>query len=324
MSNEFSASRRRLLIASAAMAASRVMPAYAQEDETLRVGEGTVPDYTHFYVADKMGLWRQNKLAVTPTMFPAGRLAVDALVAGKVDLAMSAETPVMFAAVNGLPVQVIATVVKYQPFDLIAGPKIRDLNDLRGKRIAYVQGTNVHYYLDALVRSRGLTWQDIAAINMPAGDIVPSLVSGAVDGFVWSEPLVSLALNHGPQFHRLHSEGLYFTYGCVSALRETVKQRPEALARALKALVAADKIIKTEVPQAQNILSETLKIEPAATAALWPTLNFKVGLDRQPLIHVLEQQTQWAMASKLTRPGATVPDYAAIVTEDICRKAGIV
>jgi len=153
---------------------------------------------------------------------------------------------------------------------------------------------------------------------------VPSLVSGAVDGFIWSEPFISAALKQGPQFHRLHAEGIYYTWTCVSALRSTIEERPEALVRVLRSLMAADEIIKTDAPKAQKILSDTLKLDPEAIAAVWPTVRFGVAMDKPRLVRVFEEQARWAIESNLTRPGATLPDFTAIVTEEIYRKASAV
>ena len=319
--------RRRMLIGLSALTACcalpvfNSLPVFAQSADKLRAAVGSVPDYTHFYVADALNLWSQHGLAGTQSMFPAGRIALDAMFSGNADIASSAETPAIFAAVNGLPIQIIATVARYQSFNLIAGPKIKDLNDLAGKRIAYMHGTNTHFYLVSLIKSRNLAWSDIVPINMASATMVPSLVNGDVDGFVWSEPLISEALKQGPQFHRLHAEGVYSVNCCVSALRATVEKQPDMLAKALRALMDVDKIMKTEESKAQKIMSDVLKLDPAAAAALWPGITFEVAMDKQRLIPVLEQQAQWAIENKLTKDGAALPDFAAIVTDEIYRKA---
>ncbi len=316
--------RRPFLVAAGALTGLGVLPAQttrADPSEPLRIGEGEAPDYTHFYVADKLDLWAHNGISATSAMFAAGALALDALVAGKVDIATCAETPLMFAAVNGLPVRVIATIMTDQPFDLIAGPNIPSLNALKGKKIGYGQGTNTQFYLYLLLKSRKLTWQDITAINLQAGTMVPSLVSGAIDGFVWNEPLISEALSKGPQFHRLHSDGLYYGYDCVVAMETMIDKNPNLLARALESLMAADRFIKSHPSSAQKILADTLKLDPSVTGALWKGLGFGVALDRGRLIPVLAREARWAADSGLIRPGSRLPNFETVVVDKIYKRA---
>lgn len=316
--------RRQVLCASAAfggLALSDPRIALAEPLMPLRVGEGTVPDFADIYVADKLDLWSHNGLSGTSTMFPAGQIALNALIAGKLDIASCSETPLMFAAVNGLPVRVIATIVTYQSYDLIAGPNIPSLGAMRGKKIAYLQGTNTHYYLYILLKSRGLGWGDIVAINMQPGDYVPSLVSGVIDGFVWSEPLISVALSKGSQFHRLHSEGLYYTYCCVNAMQTMIDNNPDLLVRVLKSLTSAYRVMKGDPDRAQKALSDTLKLDPSALAKSWKNMDFRVALDRSQLIPVLARQAQWGAASGLIRSGTKLPDFETVVVDEIYRRA---
>src|SRR5215469_5321108 len=98
MTSQLKTRRRNFLMAAgglACLAAARPRRGLAGTGETLRIGEGTVPDYTHFYVADTLDLWSRDNIAADFTRFPAGRLALDAMIAGKVDIAASAETPFM-------------------------------------------------------------------------------------------------------------------------------------------------------------------------------------------------------------------------------------
>ena len=52
----------------------------------------------------------------------------------------AAETPVVFATLNGLPVRIIATMNRHEPFDLVAIKDIKTNKDIKGRRIGYSQG----------------------------------------------------------------------------------------------------------------------------------------------------------------------------------------
>lgn len=317
-----SMNRRHFLAAAGAIGgfgALGLRPSSAEELAEIRIGEGTVPDYTLFYVADELNLWNQQGLKASSTMFPSGRIALDALVSNQVKIATCAETPVMFAAINDIPVRVIASVIKYEPFDLVASQAIKSLADLRGKRIGYAQGTNAHFYLANLLKSQGLTAADISAVNLPVANFVPSLIGGAIDAFVWSEPLVSAALKQGA-FHRLRSAGLYSAYGCVVAMQPTVDSQPELLTKAVKTLLAADKIVKAKPEQAMDVVSNKLKLDRNAVGGFWQDLHFGVDMNRAAMASDLAKQAEWAFANNLVKPGAKMPAFDQIVTDSIMKR----
>ncbi len=318
----FGTTRRQLLTGISALGGLGAIGAtrsLAQESIEIQIGEGTVPDYTHFYVADDLGLWSKQGLKATSTMFPSGRIALDALVSGQVKIATCAETPVMFAAINEIPVRVIASVIKYEPFDLVVGPNIQSLDELKAKRIGYSQGTNAHYYLASLLRSKGLTAADVAAVNLPVANFVPSLVGGAIDAFVWSEPLITAALKQGP-FKRLRSEGLYSAYGCVVAMQSTIDSNPEMLIRAVRTLVAAHEVVKSAPEQAMDIISAKLKLERSSVPELWKDLHFGVGINRASMTVDLVKEAEWAFANNLVKPGAKMPSFDQVVTDSIVKR----
>ena len=81
--------RRQMLLGLSALTACCALPSFAQNANTVRAAVGSVPDYTHFYVADALNLWSKHGLAGTQAMFPAGRIALDAMFSGNADIASS-------------------------------------------------------------------------------------------------------------------------------------------------------------------------------------------------------------------------------------------
>jgi ABC-type nitrate/sulfonate/bicarbonate transport system substrate-binding protein len=318
----FSATRRQVLTGIGALSGLTAIGAtssFAEDPIEIQIGEGTVPDYTHFYVADDLALWSKQGLKATSTMFPSGRIALDALVSGQVKIATCSETPVMFAAINEIPVRVIASVIKYEPFDLVVGPNIKSLDEIRAKRIGYSQGTTAHYYLANLLKSKGLTAADIAAVNLPVANFVPSLVGGAIDAFVWSEPLVSAALKQGP-FNRLRSEGLYSAYGCVVAMQSIVDSQPEMLIRAVRTLMSAHEVVKNTPEQAMDIVSAKLKLERSSVPGFWKDLHFGDDMNPTSMTADLTKEAEWAFANNLVKPGAKMPSFDQVVTDSIVKR----
>ncbi|UCV08228.1 ABC transporter substrate-binding protein [Dechloromonas denitrificans] len=295
----------------AALAAS----ASAQE---ITIGEGIAAGWGQFFVADQQKLWEKEGLQPKSINFASGRLVLDALVGGGVLIGTAAETPVAFAALNGLPVRIIGTLNRHEPFDVVTTTGIKTLKDLKGKRIGYSQGTNAHYYLLKALAAADLKLSDVTAVSLTPSDFVTSLVNGSLDAFIWTEPHISQAIKQGNgRIHALHTPGLYRTYSSIITLQSTIDQKPELLVKALRALLAADKSLKTDPDGAIRIVAERIKLDPEITRSFWPRLKFDIDLDKEALVKELESQARWAVANNLTRPDAKIPDFNKVVVTSI-------
>ncbi|MEW6640500.1 MAG: NrtA/SsuA/CpmA family ABC transporter substrate-binding protein [Pseudomonadota bacterium] len=307
------------VLAAALAAAFTATPSRAQD---ITIGEGVALGWAQFFVADHDKAWEKQGLTPKVTTFASGRLVLDALVGGGVVIGTAAETPVVFAALNGLPVRIIGTLNKHEPFDLVAINAIKTARDIKGRRIGYSQGTNAHYYLLKLLAAEGLTLSDITPVSLNPGDFVSSLSGGAIDAFIWTEPHLSQALAQGAdRFHIIRSPGLYSTYSSIITLQSTIDSKPELLVKALKALIAADDTIRRDPDAAAALTAARIKLDPAVARAFWPRANFRLELDKPALVAELKRQAAWAVESKLVRPDAKIPDFDAVVVQDLFERA---
>lgn len=321
----FSTSRRDLFrfafgaAAATGLAGLSTTPAMARD---VVIGEGLAASWGPFYVADRLNLWQAQGLTPKVVTFASGRLVLDALVGGSVLFGTAAETPVVFANINGLPVRIIATLNRYEPFAVVTSKDITDIKALKGKKIGYSQGTNAHYYLYRLLDKAGLTLNDVTVVSLNPSDFVTSLVNGALDAFIWSEPHISKALAEGKgRFHALVTPGLYSTFSSVITTQKTIDEQPEVLISALKALLAADVALHKDEEAAIGYVSDAIKLDPQITRGFWGQHNFQVSLDKPALVEALTSQAKWAIANRLVRPDAQVPDFNAVVVDSLIAAA---
>jgi NitT/TauT family transport system substrate-binding protein len=295
------------------------MPAGAQE---IAIGEGVGLGWGQFFIADQDKTWEKQGLTPRVTTFASGRLVLDALVGGGVVIGTAAETPVVFANLNGLPVRIIGTLNRQEPFDLVAINDIKTTKDIKGRRIGYSQGTNAHYYLLKVLKDAGLTLADISAISLNPGDFVSSLSGGAIDAFIWTEPHISQAIAQGGgKFHAIRSPGLYYGYSAIITLQSTIDSKPDLLVKALRALIEADDIIKKDPDAAARLTAERIKIDPEIARRFWPRGNFKLELNKAQLVGDLQEQANWAIENRLVRPDAKIPDFNTVVVTDLLDRA---
>lgn len=309
-------------LAAAALAAVISLAAAPSHAQDITIGEGIALGWGQFFVADHDKTWQKQGLTPKVSTFASGRLVLDALVGGGVVIGTAAETPVVFAALNGLPVRIIGTLNRHEPFDLVAIKDIKTTKDIKGRRIGYSQGTNAHLYLSKLLRQDGLAWSDITAVSLNPGDFVSSLAGGAIDGFIWTEPHLSQALGQGAdKFHVIRSEGLYSTYSSIITLQSTIDSKPDLLVKALKALIEADDTIKRDPDAAATLTAERIKLDPGIAKSFWKRTNFKLALDKPALVSAMEDQAKWAVDNRLVRPDAKLPDFNNVVVTSLYERA---
>lgn len=295
--------------------------ASAQSKQEITVSEGLYLGWAPFYVADEKRIWTKYGLEVTAVPFSSGRLALDAIVGGRAAFGTVAETPVVFAALNGLPVRIIGRVNTHEVFDLVAKKTVKSIKDVRGKKIGYLQGSNAQYYLSRMLDRAGLKLGDVTAISMNPPDMVTSLIRGDVDAFIWAEPFISQAVALGKgEVHVIRTPGLYKSYSSIVTLQSTIDKNPEALIQGLRALIEATDYVRSNRDEALLVAANKTKMDPEIAKRSWGDINYGIELD--PGIEKdIKEQAQWALDSGLVRSNANVGELSKVVVRSLLEKA---
>ncbi|CDH46919.1 ABC transporter substrate-binding protein [Candidatus Contendibacter odensensis] len=121
-------------------------------------------------VAVKQGFFAAEGLQVTLQRHPFGKPALEALLRGEAEVATVAETPIIFASFGKTPFSVIAHYMTSGEHSLVARADrgIRQVTDLRGRRVGVSVGTSAHYFLHVMLSDQGLTEADVERVSVPA------------------------------------------------------------------------------------------------------------------------------------------------------------
>ncbi|MEE1825028.1 ABC transporter substrate-binding protein [Streptomyces sp. BE20] len=126
--------------------------------------------------------------------FQGGPAILEAFRAGSLDLGIVAETPAIFAQAAQQDVKVVGVAqTSRSAVHLVTSPgnPARTVAELRGKKIAYTEGTTFQpAVLNALKRA-GLKTTDVTLVNLQVLDIPAALQSGQIDAAALTEPLAS-------------------------------------------------------------------------------------------------------------------------------------
>lgn len=128
--------------------------------------------------------------------FQSGPPILEALRAGAVDIGYVGETPPVFGQAGGVPFVYVATEAPAPEAEAILVPAsspIRELAQLKGKRVALNRGSNVHYLLLKALQSVGLSFDDIQLLALAPPDARAAFDSGQLDAWVIWDPFFAAA-----------------------------------------------------------------------------------------------------------------------------------
>ncbi|WP_377154985.1 ABC transporter substrate-binding protein [Roseateles sp. UC29_93] len=253
------------------------------------------------FVAVARGYFEREGLSVTVQHHGSGKEALDAVLAGKADVATVAELPVALAVVKGHPVTILATL-STQSDHAIVGRTDRGIwsaDALRGKRIGASVGTSGDFVLDVLlVRSR-LSRADVQVVDHKPRDLADALVRGDVDAIVTWEPYVADARRRlGDRAAVFPSEGVYDSSFNLASQRAFALQRGEVVRHLLVALLQAEDLLKHDLAASESIVAQALRKPPEEIHELLSRSRFSLSLE-QHLLVVLEDEGRWAMKNRV-------------------------
>lgn len=128
--------------------------------------------------------------------FPAGPQLLEAFSADAIDIGTTGAPPPIFAQAAGTPFVYFAAEPG-QPHSeaVLVKPDspVRQLSDLRGRRIALQKGSSSHYLLLAALQQAGLRWSDVLPVYLPPADARAAFEGGSVDAWVVWDPYLTIA-----------------------------------------------------------------------------------------------------------------------------------
>lgn len=148
-------------------------------------------------VATAQGLFRQAGVEVRSQPFILGKEALKSVIDGHADLALVGDTPLMFDLQNGADITVLAGVSRSRRMLAIVARKdrgVRQLNDLRGKTVGLSLGTNLTYFLDAMLQVHGIPSETVRLVDIQPSDVLSELVAGTIDAATLYQPILATAL----------------------------------------------------------------------------------------------------------------------------------
>ena len=196
----------------------------------------------------------------------SGGLAVKTLIAGEVNLTAAGT---VVAIIQGAKLRLVMAFIRQLPYDLVAAPEIKRVEDLRAKKVAVADRGSVTFFVArSILQGHGLEPdRDVTILNMGRPDVrYQALMMGTVQAVVANFDGTGLLESKG--FHSVAKAGKYGKgfAGSLSVTQELLDRRPDEVVKLLRATLKGTRAYLQLRDEAIKITSEWTKITPANAA----------------------------------------------------------
>jgi NitT/TauT family transport system substrate-binding protein len=233
----------------------------AASAEPIRIGYPIWVGFGPIYLAHNKGFFKAQGVDVDLQVIDDTKVGMAALAAKRIEAYGATPNTVLLYAKADNPFVMVMTVDDSKGGDgIVAHKDIKSIKDLKGKRVAFLEGSIAQFYLSYLLKREGLTEKDVTPVNMGStGDAGAAFVAGRVDAAVVWEPWLSKG-KAAPHGHVLidstKTPGLIID--TLAFRQDVVKNRPEDVRKVVRAVGQAVDYWKKNPKESVEIMTKGL------------------------------------------------------------------
>jgi len=269
------------------------------------------------YIAQDHRFFAANGLSVNIKDYATGVATIDALLKRDVDIAWAAEFPFIRKAFAKEKISIIAVLSRFTD-QYLFGRKdrgVRNISDLKGKKIGLPRNTIVEFYLARFLELNGMNIKDVSLVDVPPLQSVDAMTGGSIDGVVTWEPY------SGQIRTQLADRGVAWPvqssqpgYGVIIGRNDWIRGNPEIVKRFLKSLAQAEDSLIRNSKAAKAVVQRRVDYDDTSMEIFWSENQFSLSLD-QSLITAMEDEARWMIKNHLTSE-RKVPDFLGYIYLD--------
>lgn len=278
----------------------------------------TYPGSGLLYIAAAKGFYAQEGLDVTMQPFTSGRDAMNAALEKRADLGTTGDVPLMFAAMDGLPVAIVATIFTASGAHGIVARRDRGIStlaDLKGKVVGVTRRTDGDFILSTMAARFHVAHNELRIEPLKPEQMVEAIKAGKVDAVSTWEPWLSSASKAlGEIGLESRTEGGLELNFSLAGNADWIRANPDKIQRLLRALLQARNFADENPNEARALIVKAANIDPSPFDNVGPRYRFVVQLNQGILI-LLEDMARWAIQNKLT-DRTVVPNFLDVISMD--------
>jgi NitT/TauT family transport system substrate-binding protein len=258
------------------------------ESGTFKMGTQPWLGYGLWHVAAEQKLFEKQGLEQVEVInFNEDKDVNAALASGQIDGASIATHTAMSMVAAGLPVKIVLVLDQSMTADaIIASPEIKSIKDLKGKQVAFEEGTTSDILLHSALSANGMSLRDIRLIPMPASNAGSALIAGQVPVAVTYEPYLTIAKQQNADLNVLYSgkddPGIVSDVFVVRD--DVIEEKPGQLVALVKAWQASLDQYNANTKEARGLIAKAMGASPEELETAFDGVHyFSVDENREQL-----------------------------------------
>ena len=279
----------------------------------LVVGTGGIHAWLVLIAAAK-GYFADRDLAVEIRDYASGRLALEDLLAGNLEVAAASEFAVMVKCLADPELRILASLATTKRHLEVVCRKDRGIaspSDLASRKVGVAFGTDAEYFLHRFLARNDVAAEGPAFVDLRPPQLGAALVVGAVDAAITWEPTTSeVKAAMGDGLIGWEGQGGEDGYAVLVAGRDLITAKAAALEATMAAIVEAEAFAREQPRESRAIVGAHFGLDPAFTDRQWAKFRLVVELP-EGLAATLEATANWR--ARRVRGTGPIPDFRALI-----------
>jgi ABC-type nitrate/sulfonate/bicarbonate transport system substrate-binding protein len=273
-------------------------------------------------VAEQKGLIVKEGLNAKRQDIQTGKLVVDAIISGNLDIGVTTDTNIAFIKFQPAKLKVVAVIAEKSD-DAIIGRKdkgITNAKQLEGKKLGVTFGTSSQAMAIAYLQSKGVNISKVTFVNQPPPALQAALTRGDIDAAALWQPLrfnTKVALKDTAV--ELRDNPPHKARVLVVVREDYAKTHQKEITQFLKAMIDAEEYAKKNQQEVQGILSKEVGIPANVLSASWSEYNLQVSMSKD-LLTGIEKQGKWIIATQPEFKQKPLPQYADALAPEFLKQ----
>jgi NitT/TauT family transport system substrate-binding protein len=232
--------------------------------EKLRIAYSAIgSSQSPLWIAHEAGIFKKHGLDVEMVYLGGGSRAAQVVVSGEVPIAMFTGASVISANLAGGDLVNVASGMNVMPFFLVVTPAVRQIEDLKGKKVAVTRFASATDYALRYAAERWPVKPDRDFTVLQIGgqpEMIGGLKSGAIQGAMLNAEFTVIARREGfRDLADVSALGIPFPTSALNTSRAFIRNRRDTVLRVVRAYADSIHHGKTQKKFTVSVLGKYLK-----------------------------------------------------------------
>ena len=248
--------------------------------------------------AQEFGYFKKAGLEIELKEYPLGKVALEEMSAGKIDIACAAVTPLVNKFMLGQDFKIFASGASSTGMAAIVARVdhgITNIASLAGKKVGLTRGTSGEFFFETLRILNRIPRSSVAIEDLSLNQMMSQFTDGSVDAVsIWEPNISQLQNSLSNRVAVLYGNGQYtFTWQLV-ALPKIIETRRAELEKLLSVLFEVAARIEQSPEKAEAQLTERLGKRGQELALGLAQMQMEPRLGQELLVQ-MEAEARWIL-----------------------------